>query len=306
MRNLIIRTMLVIASIAVTAVLFQNCSENFNVTEGLENGSTNLGSHANHQAPHINPVSTKLEPNTDLEFTVHSEALLPSTSFEWSHSLNAAVSACTVKNGNKSTNYIINCAQAGSLVVNVKAMEGNIPVDVPAYSLTLNTPPVSTGEINLMVNFNIPAGTASSPWNTTSTVVETFVGQTLKITNQDSVTHQMHTNGKPCSHGSAMAPGTSTNCVISKAYDYKTDGALYDHDLGTKSAFYMVAYDGAALYATNCASCHNPLATSTKKGARVSQIKNALSNVSQMKAENNLQLLTQRQIEAISFALGAK
>lgn len=316
MKSLMVRTVLVIASIAMTVVLFQNCAKNFAASDEDLNGGADIGSAGNHSSPHINPVTTKLEPNADMEFSVFAEALLPSTSYEWSHTLNGVASACALKNGNKATSYIINCAQAGALVVKVNALEGNSPVAIPNYTLTLTATPTTPGatptpapsgnEINLTVNFTIPAGTASNPWNTTATVVETFVGQTLKLTNNDSVDHQYHTNGKPCGHGALMKPGGSTNCVISKAYNYTTDGALYDHNLGTKAAFYVVAYDGAALYTQNCASCHNALASSVKKGARVSQIKNALTAVPQMSSNANLMKLTQRQLEAISFALGGK
>lgn len=318
MKSLMFRTVLVIASIAMTALMFQNCAKSF-MAEDDANGTSDLGSAGNHDTPHINPVTTKLEPNSDMEFTVFAEALLPSTSYEWSHTLNGTASACALKNGNKATSYIINCAQAGALVVKVNALEGNTPVAVPNYNVTLTAAPAPTpgggatptptpagNEISLQVNFSIPAGTASNPWNTTATVVETFVGQTLRITNNDSVVHQYHTNGKPCGHGSAMNPGASTNCVVARAYNYTADGSLYDHNLGTKAAFYMVAYDGAALYTQNCASCHGALASSMKKGARVSQIKNALTSVPQMNSNTNLMKLTQRQIEAISFALGAK
>lgn len=309
MKSLMVRTVLVIASIAMTAILFQNCSQNFKAEDG-DTGAADLGSSASHDTPHITSVSTKMEPNTDMEFSVFADALLPSTSYEWSHTLNGTPSACALKNGNKATTYIINCAQAGSLVVKVNALEGNTPVTIAPYTLTLTATPTtgtpSTNEINLQVNFSIPAGTGATPWNTTAAVVETFIGQTLKFTNNDTVVHQLHTGGKPCPHGSAMNPGASTNCVISKAYNYKTDGNLYDHNLGTKSPFYMIAYDGSALYTTNCASCHGALASSAKKGARVSQIKNALSAVPQMNTNANLMNLTQRQIEAISFALGGK
>jgi hypothetical protein len=169
-----VRTILVIASIAMTAILFQNCSQSFKAEDG-DTSSTDLGSSGSHDIPHITSVSTKLEPNTDMEFSVFSQGLLPSTSYEWSHTLNGTPSACALKNGNKATSYIINCAQAGGLVVKVNALEGNIPVTISPYSLTLTAvPPAgnpSTNEINLQVAFSIPAGTGATPWNTTATVV---------------------------------------------------------------------------------------------------------------------------------------
>ena len=57
--------------------------------------------------------------------------------------------------------------------------------------------------------------------------------------------------------------------------------------------------DGAKLYQTHCAACHNPLATSTKKGRSALQITNSIASVSQMKF---LELKTE-EIEAIAEAL---
>lgn len=59
--------------------------------------------------------------------------------------------------------------------------------------------------------------------------------------------------------------------------------------------------DGAALYTNNCASCHGPLATSTKRGRSSSQISAAIAaNTGGM---GSLSGLTSVQIEAISTAL---
>ncbi len=59
--------------------------------------------------------------------------------------------------------------------------------------------------------------------------------------------------------------------------------------------------DGAALYTTNCSSCHNPLATSTKKGRDASQITNAINSISNMSILKNK--FTAAQISAIANAL---
>ena len=58
--------------------------------------------------------------------------------------------------------------------------------------------------------------------------------------------------------------------------------------------------DGVSLYAIKCASCHNPLATSTKGGATVVQIQAGISTVSSM---SSLSTLTIAQVQAISTAL---
>ena len=52
------------------------------------------------------------------------------------------------------------------------------------------------------------------------------------------------------------------------------------------------ASDGAALYGTNCASCHNPLATSTKKGRSASQIQTAIDNNTGGMGSTSLRSLT--------------
>lgn len=58
--------------------------------------------------------------------------------------------------------------------------------------------------------------------------------------------------------------------------------------------------DGAALYASYCASCHKVLGQSTKRSRTSQQIRNAITNVVTM---NNLANLTTEEIDAIAKAL---
>ena len=60
--------------------------------------------------------------------------------------------------------------------------------------------------------------------------------------------------------------------------------------------------DGAALYAANCAGCHNPLATSTKAGRTADQISGAIANTAF--GMGGLSGLTAEEIAAIADALG--
>lgn len=62
-----------------------------------------------------------------------------------------------------------------------------------------------------------------------------------------------------------------------------------------------VAYDGVALYGTNCAACHNPLASSTKKGRNYQNIFDAIQVVPSM---ISLKSLNEGQLNAIASALG--
>ncbi len=61
-----------------------------------------------------------------------------------------------------------------------------------------------------------------------------------------------------------------------------------------------VSTDGATLYATYCAGCHGPLATSSKLGATAAMIQTGISTVGAM---SGLSTLTTAQIDAIAAAL---
>jgi mono/diheme cytochrome c family protein len=61
-----------------------------------------------------------------------------------------------------------------------------------------------------------------------------------------------------------------------------------------------VTLDGVALYAGACASCHGPLATSTKLNRTAQNISDAIIAVPRM---NSLSSLTPAQIQAIATAL---
>ncbi len=92
-----------------------------------------------------------------------------------------------------------------------------------------------------IVEFHIPADTGRGAWNTRETMVAVQVGDVLRIVNDDSINHRMHTNGKPCSHGPEILPGASFDCVIASAFNPSTDGSLYDHYVGTTAAFWVSA-----------------------------------------------------------------
>jgi hypothetical protein len=84
-----------------------------------------------------------------------------------------------------------------------------------------------------IVEFRIPAGTGRNAWNTKATEIVAKVGQTVRIYNDDSRVHQLHTNGAPCGHGNAIQPGSSGDCVVTQPYsgtplyDHGTDGQVF-------------------------------------------------------------------------------
>ena len=98
------------------------------------------------------------------------------------------------------------------------------------------------GALDEVVEFHIPNGTGNKPWNTLATTVKVKVGQTLRIINDDSVVHRLHTfNNKPCEHQDGESKtGEFYDCVISKTADPRID-LLYDHNFGEKSRFYLQA-----------------------------------------------------------------
>jgi negative regulator of replication initiation len=92
-----------------------------------------------------------------------------------------------------------------------------------------------------MVEFHIPAGTGTNPWNTREQAVNASVGDTLRIVNDDSVSHRLHTNGAPFPHpAESITPGQSQDFVLQTPFDPGINQPLYDHDSGQTAAFWIV------------------------------------------------------------------
>ena len=96
---------------------------------------------------------------------------------------------------------------------------------------------------------------------------------------------------------SAATPGAKT------LYAWARDAAGNISTSRSASVTITATIDGAALYGTNCASCHNPLATSTKKGRSANQIQLAINNNTGGMGSSSLRGLTAAQIDAIAAAL---
>ncbi len=295
-------------------IMFQNCGKISAVSVDAASTSQSI----DHSSPHIMPGGS-MAPGKDLDFTIFDNALAPSASVTWSHKLSGVANACAIKTSAISKTYTINCGPAGELTVSATVTDGNSPIKMPDYVTTLvnptptplpNLPPATpgpgtgSGTIAIVVEFNIPAGTGTKPWNTAATTVESFIGQTVKMNNLDAIKHRLHTGGSPCPHGADFQPGTSANCVITRAL--AATGVVYDHNIGPSARFYLIAYDGTALYATNCAGCHGALAASTVAKKTVANIQTALATAPAMIANAGIQKLTLRQLEAIAYALGAR
>lgn len=165
------------------------------------------------------------------------------------------------------------------------------------------------------VVFRIPNGTGTSAWNSTTSPVIVYVGQTLRVCNDDAVAHQLATSGAPCaSQAAPMARGAFYDCTIANTNNVNgmTNfyNGIFDQIAGANAAFYVRPYNGQALYGDttktsngqSCASCHNAFANSAKRGASATAIRNAImNNTGNMGIYNGL--ITDEELRAMAFSL---
>jgi hypothetical protein len=100
---------------------------------------------------------------------------------------------------------------------------------------------VSGSALAEQIDFHIAVGTGDKAWNSAETTVEARIGDVVRIFNDDSVDHQLHTFGAPCGHGPRIAPGTTWDCQVREAFDPDAEGPVYDHGYGSKAAFWIRA-----------------------------------------------------------------
>jgi hypothetical protein len=110
--------------------------------------------------------------------------------------------------------------------------------------LRLAAPPPSPepgqGHEPATVEFHIPANTGGTPWNTPDRPVVAVVGDTLRIVNDDSVPHRLHTGGVPFPHpADSILPGEWAQFVLQAPFDPASGEALYDHGYGVGAAFWL-------------------------------------------------------------------
>ena len=94
--------------------------------------------------------------------------------------------------------------------------------------------PLANGDANVVV-FRIKAGTANGVWNAMAEPVDVKIGQVLRIKNEDTIAHRIHTGGAPFPHGQNIAADGLQDYAIQSAFD----GMLYDHNVGTTAQFWV-------------------------------------------------------------------
>jgi hypothetical protein len=124
----------------------------------------------------------------------------------------------------------------------------------------------------------------------------------IKWRNDREKLHNCHGNNK---RGSSRMPGTSYTPLASQQAALANPAAAY---LSTAPAVIPnitppppPTLDGAALYYSSCSFCHGPIATSSKRGSSVTQIKNAIATP--FTGMGSLNTLTDAQIQAIADAI---
>jgi len=67
----------------------------------------------------------------------------------------------------------------------------------------------------------------------------------------------------------------------------------------------MTVVQGRALYGQKCAGCHGPIDRSSKQGRTANMIIQAIGNITAMRSQSSLALLTEEEIRSIARALSA-
>lgn len=315
---------LVVVGVSTTA-LFTNCDGGFKYDpnsgklESLGDGQNQSG---DLKITTFNPAGMVVSEGQSLEGGVDYRLVatgtgLSSATIAWQITENSG--ACVLRNGVSDDTRYVMCDQSGRVSVQVSAtfVDGARSVaSVPRTTAAVSDPNDACGASTASrVVFRIPANTGTSPWNSSAAPVLTFVGQTLRICNNDARGHQLHTNGNPCPHQpNTMATGAFYDCAINNTNGVNaTTGIVngtYDHNIGTNAAFYIRILNGQALYADatqsstgrdSCATCHNPYSNSSVRNASFAEIKAAIASVPEMAVMRNG--LTDDEIRAIEFAL---
>lgn len=93
-----------------------------------------------------------------------------------------------------------------------------------------------------VVEFRIQEGTGTGEWNTRDEPVVAYVGQILRIVNEDSRDHQLHAgDGAAVDHGGRLVPGQAEELEVERPMDLGDNPRLYDHNIGRDAAFWLEA-----------------------------------------------------------------
>lgn len=200
--------------------------------------------------------------------------------------------------------YCAGCHGAGSESNKIGASVARINAGISSESLMSSLSVLSSTQIQAISNYLVSLGGSTGGGGTGGGTGGTTDGATL------------YTNNCSGCHGSGSGISNKTASGISSAIS--SVGAMSGLTGLTSTQINAIATylqglgggtggggtgttDGATLYANYCASCHGSGSNTTKGGATVSRITNAISSVSSM---NSLSSLSSAQIQAIATYLG--
>ncbi len=124
-----------------------------------------------------------------------------------------------------------------SYLLSKTANLGESASDILRRELKLKETPHGTQDT---IVFHIPAGTGTQAWNKREDVIVATVGSTLRLVNDDTVPHRLHTDGAPFPHPSAdLQPDQTADFLLQAPFDSGTNHPLHDHSAGPSSQFWI-------------------------------------------------------------------
>ena len=106
------------------------------------------------------------------------------------------------------------------------------------------TPETDPAEPGLVIEFQIVNGTGQGKWNSMGTAPLLYVGQILRIVNNDSEPHRLHVpGGGPFRHGDTIPPGAQVEYLVEAPWPLETNTGMYDHNYGSSAGFWMQAVE---------------------------------------------------------------
>jgi hypothetical protein len=121
--------------------------------------------------------------------------------------------------------------------LNKFATGGDVEVEEPEDEEATDEESSEISQSGDVVEFRIKAGTGNGAWNTAANPIRLKVGQELRVTNDDSIQHFIHTNGAPFFH-----PFAGINPGETKSYrmQSKFTGGSAVHDHNTYGDIHMI------------------------------------------------------------------
>ena len=293
MRKLSTKTLAIPLFIVGVCATFQNCDAGFHYdpttqelsSSGTGNDLTGVFGIVAYSPGGTSQLASTTAFDTGVDYEVRATgSTTASALLTFTINDSASSASCVLGATGTTTKRTIKCLTTGSVRVDLKAIWPDATISSVSLTKSVSVTATATPPTNPTdnVTFRIVSGTAGSPWNMLANPIRVFVGQTLAVSNDDSVNHQIHANGQPFNMPGVIAPNTTQNIPITSAHPLAQND-LYDQGFGTNAAIYIEALDGAALYGKatgpgSCASCHGAAAaTSEKRGSSFTSIKAAIT-----------------------------